>query len=95
MKTNVSSTSLESYHNEIKGKKDKTENKKVLACLLKNGVSLTGRQISHETEIENSNVARCLNDLKKEGKVEVTIYAKCKLTGRKAQHYRVKGTEIL
>lgn len=87
MKTNVAVTSIETYHAEIKGKKDIPQNQQVLNCLQRHGRSMTCREISKYTKIENSDVARCLNDLKKEGKVEVTIYAKCRLTDHKAQHY--------
>lgn len=84
----VASTSRAAYHTYIKGKKETSENDKVLKAL-ERLQPCTGRQISKRTGLENSAVARSLNNLKKLHKIYVSIKAKCKITGVKAQHYRI------
>lgn len=88
MKTNVAETSIEVYHSDIKGVHEETENRKVLLA-----ISLlepcTGRQISKHTGIENSAVARSLYNLKEEKLIQVYFSAKCRITNKKAQHYRI------
>jgi predicted ArsR family transcriptional regulator len=89
MKTRVADTSIEVYHSEIKGAHEETENKKVLAAISEME-PCTGRQISEKTGIENSAVARSLNNLKNRKRIEVYFSANCKITGRRAQHYKIK-----
>jgi predicted ArsR family transcriptional regulator len=86
MRTNVADTSIEVYRSEIRGHKENCENHLVLKHIEKH-FPCTGRQISQGTGIENSAVARSLNNLKKSEKIEAMFVAKCKITGRQAQHY--------
>jgi predicted ArsR family transcriptional regulator len=88
----VASTSKIVYITEIKGQKEDTENMKVLHAIAVLE-PCTGRQVSHLKDLENSAVARSLNNLKKEGLIEVYFKAKCRLTGRPAQHYRLKKNQ--
>lgn len=86
----VAKTSIANFRKHIKGKRQHTENILVLWAI-KKLQPCSGRQISKFLKIENSNVARCLYDLKKAGKVRVAILVKCKITGVRVQHYRVTG----
>jgi DNA-binding MarR family transcriptional regulator len=83
----VSDTSAAVYHGEIKGAKEGRENARVLACIKRLGKA-TGRMISRETGIENSAVARSLNNLWSKDRT-ITVFKKdaCPVTGRKVKWY--------
>ena len=95
MKTQVSSTSIETYYSHIKGVKEDTENERVLQAIRKLKVA-TGRMIGNllEHKIENSAIARCLNNLKKENKVIVWYKSQCPVTGKPAQFYKVTENQL-
>jgi hypothetical protein len=86
-------TSKENYHSHIKGKKENTENEIVLNAIRKLQ-PCTGRMISQYTEIENSSVARSLNNLKKANEIEVYYSAKCRVTKKKAQYYKLYEPKV-
>lgn len=91
----VAATSTITYHEIIKGDKENTENVKVLRAISQIQ-PCTGRMIYHHLNksIENSAIARCLNNLKKLKLVQVLDGdRKCKVSGRPAQHYQVFKVE--
>lgn len=94
MKTKVSDTSINNYYNyPIKGEKENSELKRVTDCIKSKNTALSGRQISQFTGIENSAVARTLNNLKKSQESglnqEIQVLKdKCLITGITVQHYK-------
>jgi len=85
---NTASTSIENYHFKIKGEHEDKENERVLDAV-KRLQPCTGRVIwqSLNKEIENSSIARCLNNLKKGNKIISPYSDKCPVTGVKVQWY--------
>jgi len=91
----VARTSLEAYYNEIKDKKEVSQDKKILQAV-KEIQPCTCKQLELKTGLPINVVSRSVFNLKNKSKeIEMYFEAKCKVTGRKAQHYIVKGTEII
>lgn len=90
----TSTTSINVYHEEIKGRKENSQDKIVLQTIQKLG-TCTGRQIQESTGLEINVISRSLNNLwtgKRNNNVpliEKYFAAKCPLTGRKVFHFRV------
>lgn len=62
MRTNVSGTSIHSYHTEIKGKKEDSQDNIILNVIKEHG-PCTARMIQDKTRMEINCVSRSLNNL--------------------------------
>ena len=85
---NTASTSIENYHFKIKGEHEDKENEIILDAV-KKLQPCTGRMIWKYLNgiIENSSVARSLNNLKKKEVIVSPFKDKCQITDIKAQYY--------
>ncbi len=88
MKNLTSSTSIENYHFKIKGEFEENQDEIILDAV-KKFQPCTGRIIweALNKKIENSSIARSLNNLKKKSKITSPYSDKCPITGVKVQWY--------
>lgn len=91
MRTNVSETSIHNYHNEIRGKKENSQDQIILKAIEKLGPS-TCRMIQKETGLEINVVSRSINNLwsgKNGRNVKIKSFGNscCPITGRLAKVY--------
>lgn len=86
----VSPNSKEVYHNEIKGTKEETQDEQILRYVAELQ-PCTAIQIERAYPQFRINViTRSLYNLReKKGLIEVAFSDKCKVTNRKAAHYKV------
>lgn len=84
----TATTSIENYHSKIKGEFEDNEDEIILDAVSKLKCC-TGRMIWKylNGKIENSSVARSLNNLKKKNKIVSPFKDKCQITMIKAQYY--------
>jgi len=92
----VSNTSKISYHQEIKGEKENSQDQMILK-VIQQIQPCTARMIQKvlPEPMESSSIARSLNNLWS-GKIktpciEKYFEAKCQVTQRKAQYYKIIG----
>src|SRR3990167_7661875 len=94
MKTNAAKTSINCYHDHIKGQKENSEDNRILQALLKLQPA-TGRMLARETGIENSAVARSLNSLwDKYKRIFVAHKGICPITGVRVKFYRANNGQL-
>ena len=94
MKTNTAETSINCYHDVIKGQRENSEDNRILQALLKIQPA-TGRMLARETGIENSNVARSLNNLwKKRKRIYESHRGSCPITGVRVKFYRANNGQL-
>jgi len=94
MKTKVSVTSRNCYHDFIKGQKETSEDNRILQALLKIQPA-TGRMLARETGIENSSAARSLNNLwSKAKRIFISHKAPCPITGVWVKWYRANNGQL-
>ena|SRR3990167_1954855 len=94
MKTKVSVTSRNCYHDYIKGQKETSEDNRILQALLKIQPA-TCRMLSRATGIENSNSARSLNNLwYKAKRITISHKAPCLVTGVTVKWYRANNGQM-
>lgn len=95
MKT-VSDTSIACFHDRVKGEKQRTQNAAVMDAIQLFGEA-TGRMVSRRTGIENSDVARCLNELWSPhmGSPAIVVSKRdnCPITGVRVKWYRLNKWE--
>lgn len=97
MKTAVANTSIVNYHNEIKGKKENSQDNLVLSAFVALGKPATCRMVQKylrgiDYDLESSTIARSTNNihsgkLKKPQIIFVGEF-ECEVTGRIANHYK-------
>jgi len=97
MKTNVSETSIYNYHNEIRGKKENSQDQIILKVIKELGKA-TAKMIQKKTGLEISSVSRSVNNLwsGKNGRnieIEPIETGHCPITGRLAKFYSIVDTE--
>lgn len=92
---NTAITSIINYHNHIKGSHEDGQDKTILEAI-KKIQPCSGRMIERylNYKIENSSIARSLNNLKKENKIESTSKEYCKVTGKLVQFYRILDPQL-
>ena len=92
MKKNVSDTSIHAFHERVIGEKQRTQNAVVLHFIKLFGEA-TCRMISRHTGIENSDCARCLNELWSPHMgspvIVVSKKDKCPITGVRVKWYKL------
>jgi|SRR3990167_5674906 len=95
MKTTVSETSRNCYHDRIKGRRENSEDNQILQALLKLQPA-TCRMLSQETGIENSATARSLNNLWTGDNPRIIncFNAKCPITGVQVKFYKVNNMQL-
>ena len=94
MKTKVSTTSVNCYHDYIKGQKENSEDNRILQALLKMQPA-TCRMLSRATGIENSATARSLNNLWDEKeRIYFSHHGKCPITGVWVKWYRANNGQL-
>jgi hypothetical protein len=92
MKTNVSASSLESYHNEIKGGKENSQDSIILSAFVAIGKPASARMIQKYLKgiginIDINVVSRSVNNLhSKSKKIIFFEVLKCEVTGRNVNH---------
>lgn len=87
----VADTSIHNYHLNIKGEHENAQDEIVFEAVKKIS-PCTGRMIFRylNGKIENSSVARSLNNLKKKHKKIICSFKdNCQITGVKAQYYTI------
>src|SRR6478752_2523879 len=97
MKTNVSSTSIHTYYNDIAGKKENSQDALILAAIDKLG-PCTARMIQKEVNLEINCISRSLNNLWSGNKGRpVMIFLNkvdvCPVTGKQVRFYVGKNYE--
>lgn len=92
---NVSDTSILTYHSFIKGAHEDSQDATILEAIAKIQ-PCSGRMVWKYLggKIENSSVARSLNNLKRDLKIECVTRAHCKVTGKYVQFYRVITNQL-
>ncbi len=95
MKTKMSNTSVNCYFDHVKGFKENGEDQRVYEAI-KRIQPCTGRMIQKETGIENSDVARSLNNLwskLKPAPIQIAFKDHCPITGVKVKFYCIDGAQ--
>ena len=96
MKTKMSDTSVNCYFDHVKGFKENGEDKIIYEALQRIQPA-TGRMLSKETGIENSDVARSLNNLwdrLKPPPIQKSHRGHCPVTGVEVQFYFINQGQI-
>src|SRR3990167_7680618 len=96
MKTQTAQTSVNCYHDRIKGQRENSENNRILQALLKIQPA-TCRMLSRATGIENSSAARSLNNLWSKGeykRIRLSHIGKCPITGARVKWYRANNGQL-
>ena len=96
MRTKVAETSRNCYKNHVKGFKENSENKIIYEALQRIQPA-TGRMLSKETGIENSDVARSLNNLwdrLKPPPIQKSHRGHCPVTGIEVQFYYISKAQL-
>lgn len=90
----VSPTSVINYHNEIKGKKENSQDSLILSAFVAIGKPATVRMIQRylrgiNIEMETSSIARSTNNLHTAENPKIVFFnaEKCDVTGRTANYY--------
>lgn len=90
---NVSTNSIEIYNSEIKGSKEENQDEVILKALLKEQPCTAVQLEKVLPQFKINVITRSLYNLREKKKlIEVYFTAKCKITNRKAAHYRVIPT---
>ena len=96
MKHKTAITSINCYKNHIKGWRENSENAIIYEALQRIQPA-TGRMLSKETGIENSDVARSLNNLWSKlvpPPIQISHTGKCKITGIVVKYYHINGAQL-
>jgi len=96
MKHKTSDTSINCYHDHISGWRENSENK-IIYEAIKRIQPCTCRMLSRETGIENSDVARSLNNLwdkLKPPPIQKSHRGHCPITGVEVQFYHINGAQL-
>lgn len=89
-------TSINCYHDHVKGFKENSENKKIYEAL-KRIQPASCRMLSKDTGIENSDCARSLNNLwygLKPPPIQKSHKGKCPVSGITVQFYHIQNGQI-
>lgn len=91
----VSPNSKEVYHNEIKGDKEESQDDIILNLLAKHQPCTAVQIEKVYPKFKINVITRALYNLREKKKlIEVYYSAKCKITNRKAAHYRIIPQQI-
>ena len=96
MKHKTAITSINCYKNHVKGWKESSENAIIYEALQRIQPA-SGRMLSKETGIENSDVARSLNNLwykLKPAPIQKSHKGHCPITGIEVQFYHINGAQL-
>lgn len=97
MKTHKTAiTSINCYKNHVKGWKESSENS-IIYKALKRIQPASGRMLSKETGIENSDVARSLNNLwykLKPAPIQISHKGKCPVSGVRVKFYHINSGQL-
>ena len=96
MKTKMSDTSVNCYFDHVKGFKENGEDKIIYEALQRIQPA-TDRMLSKETGIENSDVARSLNNLwykLKPAPIQKSHKGHCPITGIEVQFYHINSGQL-
>lgn len=87
-KTNVSDTSIECYHSEIKGVRQKSE-ADIIFEAIKKIMPASGRMLMKATGMEINVVSRALNDLwDKDKKIQIAFKSICPISKKRVKFYK-------
>jgi hypothetical protein len=88
--TNVSPNSIKVYHEEIKGDKENSQDLIIIKALKANQPCTAVALERVLPQFKINVITRSLYNLRViKNKIEIDFSDKCKITGRKAAHYRV------
>lgn len=96
MKTKTSDTSINCYHDHIKGWRETSENK-IIYDTIKRIQPCTGRMIQKETGIEIGDVARSLNNLwfkLRPAPIHISHKAHCPISGVRVKFYHIAKSQL-
>lgn len=86
LKHNAAITSIQAFADYTASGKRDSEKIKALATIA-NNQPVTSRRLSELMQVERCHITRCIKDLEQAGRIRVSHIGKCRVTGKRVQHY--------